>query len=271
MLEEHEDPARATATAARDLDDAKTADDGLAAFVGARSRLFGIAYRVVGSSAEAEDVVQEVWLRWQATDRSVVLDAAAFLVTTTTRLAINAAVSARSRRETYLGPWLPEPIDTSADPELQISRSEALGLAIFLLLEKLTPTERAAYVLSHAFDYSHAQIAEMLQLSEANARQLASRAGKHLAAERRQHVRSAAQRRLLETFLGAARSGELTALQDLLVADVARGAERRTTRIRSSADRWRPVPRRASASEDGGAPLGDGSARSATRRFDLAS
>lgn len=221
MLDHHEQRVRRTATASRNPEDAVVADDGLAAFLGARSRLFGIAYRVVGSAAEAEDVVQEVWLRWQATNRSMVLDAPAFLVTATTRLAINAVRSARSRRNTQLEPWLPEPVDTAADPELLTQRSQALGIAVFLLLEKLPPTERAVYVLSHAFDYSYAQIAAMLQVSEANARQLASRARKHLTAAGRQPVRPAAQRRLLETLSVAARSGELDALEQLLVADVA--------------------------------------------------
>jgi RNA polymerase sigma-70 factor, ECF subfamily len=105
------------------------------------------------SAAEAEDIVHDAWLRWQAADRSVVLNAQAFLATTTTRLAINFAQSARSRRETYVGPWLPEPVDTSADPALGAERGEAVELAVLLLLEKLSPKERAAYVLREAFDY----------------------------------------------------------------------------------------------------------------------
>jgi RNA polymerase sigma factor (sigma-70 family) len=209
-----------TVTAAQHRDDASSADDGLATFIGARSRLFGIAYRIVGSCAEAEDVVQDVWLRWQATDRSVIVDPAAFLVTTTTRLAINAARSARARRSTHLEPWLPEAVDTAADPEAVTERSQALGIAVFLLLEKLPPTERAAYVLSHAFDYSYARIAAILQVSEANARQLASRARKHLIADGRQPVRPAAQQRLLETLRVAAHSGEHSALEELLAGDV---------------------------------------------------
>src|SRR5262249_33858638 len=128
-------------------------DHALSAFVRARPRLFGIAYRMLGSAAEAEDIVQDAWLRWQATDRSAVLDAAAFLATTTTRLALNVVQSARSSRETYVGPWLPEPVDTSADPHLGAERGEALGLAVLVLMEKLSPMERAAYVLREAFDY----------------------------------------------------------------------------------------------------------------------
>lgn len=215
------DPAATTTDISDDPGPAVAADDGLAAFIAARSRLFGIAYRVVGSAADAEDVLQDVWLRWQATDRTIVVDATGFLVTMTTRLAINAACSARSRRSTALEPWLADAAGTAADPAQVTERSEALGIAVFLLLEKLPPTERAVYVLGHAFDYSYAHIAEILQVSEANARQLASRARKHLAADAGQPVRPAAQQRLLETFRVAARSGELTALKKLLVADVA--------------------------------------------------
>ena len=127
-------------------------------------------------------------------------DPPAFLATTTTRLAINALQSARARRETYIGPWLPEPVDTSADPTLGAERAEALEFAVLLLLERLTPTERAAYVLREAFAYSYDQIAEIVQLSEAEARQLVSRARKHLAGERRREVSQQEQRRLLDRF-----------------------------------------------------------------------
>src|ERR1041385_9118354 len=152
------------------------ADDGLSDFIGVPPRLFGIAYRMLGSAVEAEDVVQDAGMRGQTTDRSAVLNPAAFLVTTTTRLSINVAESARSRHETYVGPWLPEPIDTSEDPRLGAEREEALELAVLLLLEKLTPTERAAYTLREAFDYPYKEIAEILQLTEANTRQLVQRA-----------------------------------------------------------------------------------------------
>ena len=129
-------------------------DDGLSAFLGVRPRLFGIAYRMLGSAAEAEDIVQDVWVRWQTADRSLVRDAAAFLVTTTTRLAINVMQSARSRRETCVESWLPERVDTSADPRLGAERGEALELGVLVLLKKLSPTERAAYILREAFDYT---------------------------------------------------------------------------------------------------------------------
>src|SRR5262245_26790781 len=114
-------------------------DDGLPAFLSIRPRLFGIAYRMLGSAAEAEDVVQDVWLRWQTTDRSVVRDAAAFLATTATRLSINVMQSARARRETCIGPCQPEPVDTSSDPCSATERDQALACGVRMLLEKLTP------------------------------------------------------------------------------------------------------------------------------------
>src|ERR1700741_3172698 len=195
-------------------------DDGLSAFAGVRPRLFGIAYRMLGSAAEAEDVVQDVWLRWQSTNRKVVENPPAFLATTTTRLCINLAQSAHTRHETYVGTWLPEPVDTSSDPGLGAERSEALKLAVLLLLEKLSPTERAAYVLREAFDYSYDQIASILQMEEANVRQLVSRARKHIADGRRKSVSSNEQRRLLEAFVTAAQKGDMAALEGLLAEDV---------------------------------------------------
>jgi RNA polymerase sigma factor (sigma-70 family) len=188
-------------------------DDGLSAFLRARPRLFGIAYRMSGSAAEAEDIVQDVWVRWQTTDRSVVRDPAAFLVTTATRLAINVMQSARSRRETYVGPWLPEPVDTSTDPCLGAERRQALARGVLLLLEKLTPIERAAYILREAFDYSYRDIANVLRLAEANARQVVTRARQHVAGGRRMPSNSTEQRRLLEAFIAAAHNGEIAGLQ----------------------------------------------------------
>lgn len=198
----------------------KAHDEALTEFVKVRRRLFGIAYRILGSAAEAEDIVQDVWLRWQTTNRSAVLDPPAFLATTATRLAINLAQSARSRRETYVGPWLPEPVDTTTDPQLGAERGEALGFAVLLLLEKLSPTERAAYVLREAFDYSYRQIAEILQLEEANTRQLVTRARQHIADGRPAPVSSGEQRRLLEAFIAAAQKGDLAVLEGLFASDV---------------------------------------------------
>lgn len=199
---------------------ANVPDTDVAAFEDVRPRLFGIAYRMLGSVAEAEDVVQDAWLRWQGTDRAVVRNPAAFLTTTTTRLAINATTSAHARRETYIGPWLPEPVDTSADPALGAERAEALELAVLLLLEKLTAPERAAYVLHEAFAYSYREIAEVLDTTEVNARQVARRAREHLESERSAPASPAQQRRLLESFVAAARVGDLDGLERLLVDDV---------------------------------------------------
>ncbi|MFF4744540.1 RNA polymerase sigma-70 factor [Streptomyces sp. NPDC001268] len=201
-------------------DDADPLDQAARDFLAARPQLFGIAYRVLGSAAEAEDIVQEAWLRWQNADRTDVVEPAAFLATITTRLAINAAQSARVRRESYVGPWLPEPVDTSADPQVGAERAEAVELAVLFLLEKLNPVERAAYVLREAFDYPYKQLADVLETSEANARQLVSRARKHLAAERREPVSPADHRRLLEVFLTAAQTGDLSRLEDVLASDV---------------------------------------------------
>ncbi|MFF8844316.1 sigma-70 family RNA polymerase sigma factor [Streptomyces sp. NPDC015127] len=190
------------------------------AFQRLRPRLFGIAYRILGSVSEAEDVVQDVWVRWQGADRGAVLDPGAFLAKITTRLAINVAQSARVRREAYVGPWLPEPVDTSVDPQVGAERGEALELAVLLVLQKLNPVERAAYVLREAFDYAYGEIAAILQLSQANTRQIVSRARKRLSAERREPVDTAQHRRLLEAFVAAARHGDVAALENVLSADV---------------------------------------------------
>jgi RNA polymerase sigma-70 factor (ECF subfamily) len=195
-------------------------EDAVAVFVHHRKRLFGIAYRILGSTVEAEDVVQEVWLRWHKTDRSVVLSPAAFLSSATTRLAINVAQSARMRRETYIGPWLPEPVDTGADPEVGAERAEAVEMALLLVLEKLTPVERAAYVLREAFDYAYAEIADMLEVSLVNVRKIVSRARRHLLDERRETVDAAEHRRFLGAFVSAARTGDVASLEALLAPDV---------------------------------------------------
>jgi RNA polymerase sigma-70 factor, ECF subfamily len=204
----------AASTSTGDLDHAAEV------FLALRPRLFGIAYRMLGSAAEAEDLVQEVWLRWQTTDRAAVKEPAAFLATIAVRLSINAMQSARAQRESYIGPWLPEPVDVSADPSLGAERGEALSIAVLALLEKLTATERAAYVLREAFDYAYSRIAEVLETSEANVRQLVSRARKHLEESRRRTASKAEQRRLLEAFVLAAKTGDQAGLEKLFAAEV---------------------------------------------------
>jgi RNA polymerase sigma factor (sigma-70 family) len=191
-------------------------DDGLSTFIGVRPRLFGVVYRMLRSAAEAEDVVQDVWVRWQTADHSQVRDAEAFLVTTATRLAINVMQSARSRRETYVGSWLPEPVDTSTDPELGAERRKALEVGVLRLLENLSPTERAAYILREAFDYPYRDIANVLRLEEANARQVVTRARRHVVNGRRVPTKHTELRRLLEAFIAAAHNGDVADFEGIL-------------------------------------------------------
>jgi RNA polymerase sigma-70 factor, ECF subfamily len=205
---------------------ARAFDDGLSAFLSVRPRLFGIAYRMLGNAAEADDIVQDAWLRWQATDRSQVRDATAFLVTTATRLAINVIQSARSRREMGIGDWSPEPVDTSADPHVGAERGDALKLGILILLECLTPTERAAYILREAFDYAYRDIANLLRLGEANARQVVSRARQRVANGQRLPASPSEHTRLLEAFIAAA-NGDVPSLHRLLVRDAIATSDRR--------------------------------------------
>jgi RNA polymerase sigma-70 factor (ECF subfamily) len=185
-----------------------------------RPRLFGIAYRMLGSVAEAEDVVQEVWIRWQNYPHETVHNVDAFLTATTTRLAINVTQSARKRRETYVGPWLPEPVDTTADPALGAERAEALSLGIMILMEKLTPSQRAAYILREAFDYPYEQIGEIIGQSAQSCRQLVSRARKLIDDGRHNQVGKAEHRRLVDSFVAAARSGDVKSLEALFAEDV---------------------------------------------------
>ncbi|MEU8141413.1 sigma-70 family RNA polymerase sigma factor [Nonomuraea sp. NPDC048901] len=235
-----------------------------AVFVSVRPRLFGIAYRMLGAT-EAEDLVQDVWLRWQAYDRATVGSPGGFLATVTMRLAINAAQSVRMRRETCAGPWLPEPVDTGADPYLGAERGEVLEFAVLLLLERLTPTERAAYMLREAFDYPYRQIADIIRLSEPAVRQLVSRARKHLLVERRTPVARAEQRRLLTAFVTAARSGDLTALEALLTAAWSSTNGRSASRV-ARAGKPRALATRSGAGPDSRGHDRDGDQQHATGR-----
>ncbi|PPG29016.1 RNA polymerase subunit sigma-24 [Pseudoclavibacter sp. RFBB5] len=189
-------------------------------FQALRPRLFGIAYRMLGSVAEAEDVVQDAWVRWQTTDRASVRTPLAFLTTMTTRLAINVAESSRVRRETYIGPWLPEPVMTDSDPTLGAENAEALAVGMLLLMERLTPTERAVYVLREAFDFPFSEIAEVIDTTEANARQLGRRARLHLQTAGAREVPAERHDRLLRSFLEAAQTGNLERLRSLLTDDI---------------------------------------------------
>jgi RNA polymerase sigma-70 factor, ECF subfamily len=210
--------SRGTLERAGDVSDADAAS-----FEHVRQRLFGIAYRVLGSATDADDVVQDAWIRWHRTDRTEVRDTASFLATTTTRLAINVIHSARARRETHVEPKLLDRVDARADPLLDAQRGEALELAVGALLEKLSPAERAVYVLREAFDYPYRKVSEVLPLTEANARQLVTRARRHLAGEQRRPIDPRERQRFLDAFAVAAKSGELARLERLLIADMARG------------------------------------------------
>jgi RNA polymerase sigma-70 factor, ECF subfamily len=190
----------------------------VASFEAVRPRLFGIAYRTLESAADADDVVQDAWIRWQGTDRDKVRDAAAFLATTTKRLALNVAQSAHARRETSIDPWHPELVENHADPAHGAEQHEALALALRTLMERLSPSERAAYLLREAFDYPYRRISDVLGTSEANARQLVNRARLHLAGEPRREVGAAEQQRFIDAFVNAAQTGDLTTLEQLLAA-----------------------------------------------------
>lgn len=220
----HEKPGHERAGHERAGHGGASLDAAVAVFTEARPRLFGIGYRMLGSVVEAEDVLQETWIRWHATDRSVVRNPHAFLTTSTTRLAINVLHSAHTRYETCAGPWLPALVDLHStnghSPALGVEQAEALEVAVLVLLERLTPTERAAYVLREAFDYAYVDIANIVQLSQAAARQLVSRARKHIGSGRRSTVLATQQRALLEAFVAAARFGDLARLERLFVEDV---------------------------------------------------
>ncbi|UTT62492.1 RNA polymerase sigma factor SigJ [Microcella humidisoli] len=191
----------------------------MSAFEAARPRLTGLAYRLLGSWAEAEDVVQDAWPKWAAVAGPGIANPDAYLTTMVTRLALTALDSARVRREQYVGPWLPEPVDTRADPALGAETAEDLDLATLLLLERLSGPERAALVLREAFAYDYACLAEVLGTSEAAARQLVSRGRRALEGQRRQRVDEAQRGQLLAAFVAAAQGGDLAALEAVLVDD----------------------------------------------------
>jgi RNA polymerase sigma-70 factor (TIGR02957 family) len=193
-----------------------------------RRRLFGIAYRMLGSATDAEDVLQDAWLRWQAVDPARVDDPAAFLARTVTNLCLNALTSARARREVYLGPWLPEPVltgDGDLGPLEDAVQRESVSFALLALLERLSPAERAAYVLREAFAYSSREVAELIGTTEANARQLHSRARRRVTGAQTRQVSTAQWQDLIARFLIAARDGDVAGLEALLAADVVSRAD----------------------------------------------
>ncbi|MBK0394914.1 RNA polymerase sigma-70 factor [Ramlibacter algicola] len=193
-------------------------------FVLLRPRLLGIAYRMLGLRADAEDIVQDVWLRWRDTDRSSVQCAEAWLVTATTRLSIDRLRAAKAERATYAGEWLPEPIVDVEErtPETIAERADELSLAFLHVLERLAPEERAAYLLRHAFDYDYGEIADMLGKNEPAVRQAVHRATERLKLDRpRFDVPRDTHLRLLQRFVSAASSGDRSAIRALLADDVA--------------------------------------------------
>jgi RNA polymerase sigma-70 factor (ECF subfamily) len=182
---------------------------------------FGVAYRMLGSVSEAEDVAQEALLRLTRQEGPID-EPAAWITTVVTRLSINVLRSARVRRESYVGPWLPEPLleDPVPGPDSRAELADSLSLALLVLLERLTPVERAAYLLREVFGYEYAEIAGIIEQSEVNSRQLVTRARKHLDASRpRFDADEAARNALLERFLAAAEEGDLEALEELLAKD----------------------------------------------------
>jgi RNA polymerase sigma-70 factor, ECF subfamily len=191
------------------------------AFLACRPRLLGIAYGMLGEVTEAEDVVQDAWLRWERAERDDVRNAEAFLVTVTTRLALSRLRSARARRETYIGPWLPEPLVADAEtPEIKAIEAERLSLALLGALERLNPIERAVLVLRDVFDLEYSEIADTLEKAPANVRQIAKRAREHAGdTTRRRTVGEDERQRLTTAFLAAAASGEVDQIRDLLAAD----------------------------------------------------
>ncbi|MFC7330895.1 RNA polymerase sigma-70 factor [Marinactinospora rubrisoli] len=190
-----------------------------------RPRLFSLAYRMLGSAGEAEDAVQDAYLRWSAADRSVIETPVAWLTKVVTNLCVNRLTSARVRRERYAGPWLPEPVLTDGaaplGPMETAEQRESVSLALLTLMERLTPAERAVFVLREAFGYGHRETAGILGVSEDGSRQLHRRARQRLAEDRRRFDPSRERwAEVVERFLAAAQGGDLRGLEELLAEDV---------------------------------------------------
>ena len=209
-----------------------------------RPRLFGLAYRMLGTPADAEDVLHDAWLRLHTQDLDALDDPEAWLVTVTTRLALDRLRGARTEREAYVGPWLPEPLVPEAEqPEATLERGETLTLSFLLLLERLSPDERAAFLLREVFDYSHAEAAAILDITEDACRQRVHRAKVRLREGRpRFDVDQAAQRRLLQRFVAAMEEPTLDTMRELFAEDALHiidggGVARATLRPLHGADR----------------------------------
>ncbi|MCT7354232.1 RNA polymerase sigma-70 factor [Streptomyces sp. 15-116A] len=191
------------------------------AFVAHRNLLFTVAYEILGSAADAEDVLQETWLRWSGVDLSQVRDQRAYLVRITTRQALTRLRTLGRRKESYVGPWLPEPLLTTPDVAEDVELADSVSMAMLLVMETLTPTERAVFVLREVFDLGYDEIAEAVDKSPAAVRQVAHRARAHVAARRPRGAVSPAQTRdALAAFRRATETGDLQGLLDILAPDV---------------------------------------------------
>lgn len=199
----------------------------LARFEAERGRLFGLAYRMLGEASEAEDVVQDAYLRWEASASVEV--PGAWLTKVVTNLCLNRLTSARARRERYVGPWLPEPVFTDGSvlgPLETVEQRDSVSLGMLVLLERLTPPERAVFVLREAFDYGHREIAEILDLDEAHVRQLYRRAREHVGESRKRFTPSLEQqKKIVERFLAATLDGDVVGLERLLAEDAVSWAD----------------------------------------------
>lgn len=196
-------------------------DAATATFQKYRPRLLGLAYRMLGTQADAEDVLHDAWLRWHQQDTQALDEAEAWLVTVTTRLALDRLRRAKTERQHYTGPWLPEPlVQETEQPEAELERAESLSLSFLALLERLSPDERAAFLLVQVFDYSHAETAQMLQISEDACRQRVHRARQRLREGRPRFTHAPeVQRRLLEKFRDALETASVESLQALFAED----------------------------------------------------
>ncbi|MDT9698766.1 RNA polymerase sigma-70 factor [Streptomyces sp. P17] len=190
-------------------------------FVARRSLLFTVAYEMLGSAADAEDVLQETWLRWVELDLDQVRDPRAYLVRMTTRQALNRLRSMKRRKEAYVGPWLPEPLLTSPDVAEDVELAESVSIALMLVLETLTPTERAVFVLREVFDVGYDEIAAAVDKTPAAVRQIAHRARQHVESRRpREAVSASRTRAALDSFRRTLETGDLQGLLDVLAPDV---------------------------------------------------
>src|SRR6267154_2557086 len=196
-------------------------DPATEAFLAHRNLLFTVAYEMLGSAADAEDVLQETWLRWVGVDLATVRDQRAYLVRITTRQALSRLRTLGRRKESYVGPWLPEPLLTSPDVAEDVELADSVSLAMLLVLETLAPAERAVFVLREVFDLGYGEIAEAVDKRPAAVRQIAHRARAHVAARRpRGGVSAAETRGAVDAFRRAAETGDLQSLLDILAPDV---------------------------------------------------